>query len=564
MAKVKITLPNIDAETLSDKEMLRKILSYLYQLNEELRYQLTHIDDENIASEGLTESALSANVYKRITQDGLTTKFEAIAGRIKLSVTRQELEDGLSTKLDSDDPSVGVSNASVTIDPDGIYLSTTENGQITARIGDEIELQIDKDGITALKGVFDSIEAPNVVQAFEGGEAPWKGTLQATIDALPRFLKANTNITIPEGTYNESLTIQGFMGANLNLVNASNKKVTIIGQIKVTNCSNWVRIQSAGLDGKFEVYPASGNGTYTSTIFAQNVGLLSIWGIMISGYRSYTSASQRTYYGIYISGCKFAVQRCTIEHVNACILLSDGSAGTIDECTGGGSSNYNINGVSAVLGSHAVLMGSTTFKSNSGNYVSGATLLTSGTLTETEGGISYVAPTSFTQTFYPTSHCVYLLGWSRRPHTQASSLTQGSYRGEGGNTRFYAGLIWFDDAASALSGKTIVSATLTLRRSNGGYSNAVPVWLSSSALTSANYSTTLSPTLTTPVNAGTLDKQTAGTFDVTSLMSAIQAGGAIAVYESSSTTVTDTWSPAYTHFYGKGSNYEPVLTVTYQ
>ena len=45
MAKVKITLPDIDANTLSDKEMMRKILSYLYQLNEELRYQLTHIDD---------------------------------------------------------------------------------------------------------------------------------------------------------------------------------------------------------------------------------------------------------------------------------------------------------------------------------------------------------------------------------------------------------------------------------------------------------------------------------------------------------------------------------------
>jgi hypothetical protein len=156
------------------------------------------------------------------------------------------------------------------------------------------------------------------------------------------------------------------------------------------------------------------------------------------------------------------------------------------------------------------------------------------------------------------------MAWSRTPDTQAAQMTQGSYRGSGGNERFYAAVMWFSGATSALANKTIISAQLSLRRSNGGYSNAVPVWLCSTTLTEANYNSTLEPPLTTPANAGSLDKQSSGTFDVTSLMSAIQSGGGIALYEPKNTLVTDTWSPGYTHFYGHGSDYEPVLTVKYR
>ncbi|MBQ9342788.1 MAG: hypothetical protein IJT99_01190 [Clostridia bacterium] len=556
MAKVKITPPKIDAETLSDKDMLRKILSYLYQLNEELRYQLTHIDEENVIEGGLTEAAISQNVYRKITRGDLETLVEAMAGQVKIVTTR------LNDKLDADAPAVGVDNTAVLIDPDGIDVGTGEKGRIIARIGDTIQLQIDREGIDAIKGVFESLEAPNIVTCFNGGNAPWMGTIQATIDALPKFLKAETFITIPEGTYNESLNIMGFMGAPLNLINAEGEKVTIIGQISAKHCSNWIRIQ-ATVAGLFEVYPPAGGNVYNATVIAQNIGLLSIWRLMVSGYRNPTS-STRTTSGINLSGCRFAVQDTCVEYTFRAILIGDGSSGTVSNCYGGGTTNYNTNGIGVILGSHVVEQGTKTFKSTNGNTFDTGTLIQYGALTQTEGGINYVAPTELTQTFSISKHCTYLLAWSRTPDTHAASMTQGSYRGTGGNERFYAGVMWFAGATSALAGKTIVSAQLAIRRSNGGYSNAIPVWLSSTTLTEANYNTTYEPQLTTPTNVGSLDKQQSGTYDVTSLMSAIQAGGGIALYEPKTTTVTDTWSPAYTHFYGKGSNYEPVLTVTYQ
>ena len=54
MAKVNLTLPNLDLDNLNDSQIIRKIASYLYIQNEQLRYELTHIDEENMSSESST------------------------------------------------------------------------------------------------------------------------------------------------------------------------------------------------------------------------------------------------------------------------------------------------------------------------------------------------------------------------------------------------------------------------------------------------------------------------------------------------------------------------------
>lgn len=462
------------------------------------------------------------------------------------------------SKLDVDAPSVGVTNSAVTINPEGIDLSTAENGQITSRVGDEIELQIDKEGITGKKGVFDSIEAPNIVNAFDGGAVPWKGSIQATIDALPKYLKRDTYVNIPAGTYTENVTVNGFLGSMLRIQPNGSAKVTLLGQITFTNCNN-ISLYSSTL-GNFEIYPPTSG--YSYVVRADSTQIFHMYRINVSGLRNTT----RTHYGVYIRGSFFDIEQCVIEYTSSrAIETTYGSMGFFYKCTGGGDGTANANtgySIIASYGSHLFARDEIPYSNLGYTTVSGN--IETANATPTAGGINYVAPTEYTQAFNISKHCTYLLAWSRTPDTQANQMTQGSYRGSGGNERFYASVMWFDTATSALANKTIISAQLTLRRSNGGYSNAVPVWLSSTTLTAANYNTTYEPPLTTPVNAGSLDKQTAATYDVTSLMSAIQAGGGIALYEPKNTLVTDTWSPAYTHFYGHGSDYEPVLTVKYR
>lgn len=89
MAKVILSMPEISEDSLRDSKSLRRIWSYLYQLNEQLRYQLTHIDDSNIAAEGLSERALSADLSRTLKNaEGEMTRLRFRAGQILLQVEK--------------------------------------------------------------------------------------------------------------------------------------------------------------------------------------------------------------------------------------------------------------------------------------------------------------------------------------------------------------------------------------------------------------------------------------------------------------------------------------------
>lgn len=70
MAKVNLTLPNLDLDNLSDGQIIRKIASYLYIQNEQLRYELTHIDEDNMSAESNTtvQGMTQAQVQKAIEE----------------------------------------------------------------------------------------------------------------------------------------------------------------------------------------------------------------------------------------------------------------------------------------------------------------------------------------------------------------------------------------------------------------------------------------------------------------------------------------------------------------
>ena len=109
MGKVNLSavkLPRIDAETLSDQQLMRRILNYLYQLQEQLRYELTHIDEENISNDGLDITALSRNLRDKI--DGIESvieRYESITGEVMtikksadaLEVWAQDTDENISS-----------------------------------------------------------------------------------------------------------------------------------------------------------------------------------------------------------------------------------------------------------------------------------------------------------------------------------------------------------------------------------------------------------------------------------------------------------------------------------
>ena len=62
--------------------------------------------------------------------------------------------------------------------------------------------------------------------------------------------------------------------------------------------------------------------------------------------------------------------------------------------------------------------------------------------------------------------------------------------------------------------------------------------------------------------AGQLSRECECVYDITSLMAAVQQGYGIGVYEPCA-AYSGSYSPHYTMFYGLGSDFVPVLTVTY-
>lgn len=97
MASVNLTLPQLKMEDFEDDAKLQKILSYLYQLNEQLRYELTHIDDDNISGEGISEASFTDSVARTLTND------QGEVLQLYMSARKMLLELSSKVEINSDD-----------------------------------------------------------------------------------------------------------------------------------------------------------------------------------------------------------------------------------------------------------------------------------------------------------------------------------------------------------------------------------------------------------------------------------------------------------------------------
>lgn len=430
--------------------------------------------------------------------------------------------------------------------------------------GNEI-MSLDPEGLAAKRVVVtESFSAPNIILSHTTANAAWKGGIQASIDALPKYLLQDTTLTVPAGSYLENISISGFMGRTLEI--AFDPGVKIIGTIDVRNCASIALTTAAR--GNVSIYPDTNINYPVCIRYCPHVQLKNL---QISGYRNRTSASAGTGTGVLITECNSVIEGCCIEYTCSNAITFQSGTFFCLNCIGGYTGgNYATNanlghGFLAYRGAHGYIEGTCPASAN-GNAGTSGTLLGASSAVQTPGGMEYVAPSYVTKTFAISKHCTYLHNERRIRDDQATTFSQGRYGAyAAGSNGWRTGAMWFADATSALAGKTVKSAQLTLRRASGGWSNAVPIYLGSVNLAEDAFTSTLAPTFTAaavyPICS--LKRETEVTVDVISLISAIQAGQAIGVFEPRS-EYSGEFSPAYTQIYGKGSEYEPVLTVEYK
>ena len=638
MAGIKLTLPNITMDELEDDTKLQKILSYLYQLNEQLRYELTHIDDDNISKEGISGDLVQGNFQVEISKKAETEDVNAGFKKVEKELADMELTIGgfmvdLNKKAETEDVNAGFKSveeafsalyltldnfrveiekkattedlnkglreieesvASLELSLDGFSLElekkvtsqdvtdaigditefhnasvsiTPEEGivmAVTAAIRafvDEIEtLTVDETGVSAdTVTVRKSLSAPNVVQKNMTGIIEWQGGVQASLDKADKSLTRPTVLTIPAGTYQEDVAIQGFCGAELTL--HFEKDATLNGMVLIRDC-NRVTLEADKL-GDGRIYPMD----YHDAITSIGVPNVTLRNMQISGYRNRKTSSDGSINAVLVQGGGCNITNCCLEYAENGAHYKDGATGFVLNTLGGQQgadavTNANLHyGLYAANGAHVAATGTAPMGGTNATGSTLATLLT-GEITPTAGGMEYVPPAEVTKTFFPSSNCTYRRSSDIK---RGGQFTQGVYGTYAAGIKWSTGAMWFADATAELAGKTIKSATLTLHRASGGSSSPRNVYLGTVALTEANYDSTNWPAFTPSVSnypGAQIPREGEMTYDVTELMAAVQQGYAIAVHEPID-DYSGSWSPHYAQFYGKGSEFEPVLVVTY-
>ena len=94
MAKVNLTQPKWDMSNLNDSQVIRKIASYLYIQNEQLRYELTHLDEDNMSPE-------TGNTVQGITQAQLQKAIQEATQNQNIDLSSNTIIVNLNNKLNS-------------------------------------------------------------------------------------------------------------------------------------------------------------------------------------------------------------------------------------------------------------------------------------------------------------------------------------------------------------------------------------------------------------------------------------------------------------------------------
>lgn len=400
--------------------------------------------------------------------------------------------------------------------------------------GENGDFHADENGLSAKVGNFETMICPEIVKRVAGRNITitTPSGLQAEFDRLSGgMVDGSEIITLACDQYGD-VTLRGIYGNNTALEIVGGYAIN--GNVTVVDC----HAQKINFDGV----------TINSTA-KDAVAIYSSAWVRIGSCTINTSSA---YNGIVIYGGSIVMAyNCGI--YNAGIALNIDWGGRLDFIDlKGTATTYLLANGCAVTGNGSRPSGNYVGQNVISNWSDMATITVN-----TGSGITppaAVTTTSFaastTGTYYPSGHWI-----------NDNTIRQG-HEGTGSNGRKDYGCMWF--AASALSGKTIKSATLTIKRISGkGRSGTVVLKLWTTTLTGKSGKPTDS--LVSLGEIGTIGNGVTETFNVpVSAIATIAAGGGFVLYtEETANASGKDYSRNYAHFEGTDGN-APVLTVTYQ
>ena len=465
-----------------------------------------------------------------------TLRFVMMTGQThEVYFTDIKLEEGDKATAWSPNPNEVRIGSSILMDVNHTEISTPYlDIDVSGTDGD---MHIDENGISSGTATFETLNCPDVVKHYTGDASITLADgsdVSVISNALSNhMLTYDVTITLT-GDVNGALILKGMCGSgNVTVKGAGH---TLNGYALLSN--NWCRINVESL----KISKATAN---RQCVNADRCVEVKFYSCIFNANNSPSNAQ-----GIRTSYSSVLLQNCEFYNIpDSAMAFSYGTDALALSCKGAATHCLWSDGATVrMAGSRP----DGTCNTGNPSFLLPADPSTitvnTGSATPTETPVTMASYTaSVTGTYYPSGHWI-----------SNSSLIQGRYD----TTRHYA-CMWFD--ASALSGKTIKSATLTIKRIAGaGKSSSVNVTLYTSPVTGKSGNPT-----TNAVSLGTLGKAGNGETVIvnlpTSAIAAIASGGALMLDPGDTANASNKrYSSNYARFEGKDDGTPPVLTVTYQ
>ena len=588
MALYTVPLPSVDGGDEDISRQMRKIIGYLRQLDEQLKYVLCNLDGENLSDSfrAVIDSSTDAAVLDELTGNiaNLSTEIKQTAQAITLKASRADLNalgdrvseaestltvqagqiEGKVAQTAFDQLSGQVTQVQSTVtqqanqisskvsqsDFDDFAETVLTKDSFEVNIDGENQLHVGEDGVSA-----QSVTAPNVAAAYDGPaeitvnpnyadawieyqEGKAVRSLQQALDKINgKRLMYNVSITMDNTSHYERVDIHGVTGSGV--LEVLGNGATFYGGIAVQYCTAKVTIMGTGMT----VYAGTGKAVEVT-----GCSFVRIDGANVSG-----SGTDGVYY---TEGSKGLLWNCDFAGFTNAVHASLTAHVIVNACTGSGALKASFGGIVAANGTMPT--GGTTEVGNGKVWSSGSTAT---------GGSTSASSSTLTAASYDavtTATCRNSGSWT------SGQLRQNFATGLG----VCKGCVWFDNSAirSALSGKTVRSATLRLHRVSGsGRSSAVQVTARGLTLTGASGTV---PNSTSAAVYGGLSAMlgTIGNGDTVAMalpvniVNALVSGSinGIALYAGETAqTGNRGFSANYCRFDGVGDQFAPVLTINY-
>jgi hypothetical protein len=392
----------------------------------------------------------------------------------------------------------------VSLSDDGLYLSgptvefETDQLKVVSPNAERVMLDLTEDGLFVDADVMACPNiSGNVLNTFADSSIEFEGTIQGTIDNLPKYLTQETTITVPAGTYNEDIEIIGVIGQKLYIF--FEPGVVINGKILISGCST-VHLH-AETRGDCKIYS---NDSTVLRIYYGNAYIQSL----------YFFGGAATNYGIAADFAKLCVVGCGFKGMsNYCVMYRFGSNGWCYNNYGSSNSGYAIR---AEQGSDVKVNGVVPTTSSGMTSASFSIIDTFGTVSESSGTTTTIPTTdavTYTSTaarrmavrqirygsrFY-SNKSIEWVSWSTDSYISWAAVAprqgilQYSVQQIGFSSNYYTykqyqdiyKSVWIFDSF-AVGGKTIQTAKITIiRAATIGSSGAVTLKLYRHAYTSA-------------------------------------------------------------------------------